>query len=174
MSPLSRLARLLHVKEKSAWDFYKDVQKGFEKKPPDIQAINNCIIQNNPKSPTPGQIIGIIKGEGDASDTKNLGPQPRPEPKRPRSGDDGATKHLPPKPTKPTNSGSVLHTYQKQRRRNRSGDLQGYTGRLGSLRSQRDTRNFNKQIARCPHGVLSTKKCAICDPNGFAALTNID
>ena len=38
----------------------------------------------------------------------------------------------------------------------------------------RDPRNFTKNVKKCPHGVLKTRKCAICDPKGFAFETGLD
>ncbi len=38
----------------------------------------------------------------------------------------------------------------------------------------RDPRDYNLGIPRCPHGVLKTAPCAICNPEEFRKLTGID
>lgn len=38
----------------------------------------------------------------------------------------------------------------------------------------RDPRDYNEGIKRCPHGVLKTSICAICDPEEFRKMTGID
>jgi len=155
MSPLSRLARLLKVKEKIAWDFYLEIRNQFTRDFPDIQAITNCIIQKQLENPTPLQVTKILKGTG----SSNVPPRnEKPVTKLPPKDD--------PKPP--------LGIYQKMRRRRRSGDSDNYSGRSGALRPGHDTRFYNEPIPRCPHGILTTKKCAICDPKGFATSNGND
>lgn len=51
-------------------------------------------------------------------------------------------------------------------------------GVSGSSRSpaaeSRDPRDYNLGIPRCPHGVLKTSPCAICNPKEFKRMTGID
>lgn len=155
MSPLSRLAQLLNVKEKVAWDFYLRVKNDFREHAPNIQAINQCIIENHLIKPTSDQVVRFFKKRGDL-DEPDQGSIPS---------------SMPPSENPPQ---SPFSTYKKQRHKEPSGDLRGYTGRQGALRPGRDARAYNKQIPHCPHGILLTKKCAICDPQGFAATSDND
>lgn len=187
MSPLSRLAKRLHVKEKPAWDFYLEVKKGFPQKLPDIPAITSCIVQNQLVKPTPQEVIEILKGRNKPTGTSSSkGPDgPRgssplgitPTPKPPLGGGSAQSnkRTQPPAESKSLdNPKTAFGVYKKQKQKNPSRGSGGYDGRFGALKSDRDARNFNKPIPRCPHDIPKTKKCAICDPMGFAKASGMD
>jgi hypothetical protein len=159
MSALSRLARLLQVHERQAWEFYLAVKRGFKKDPPEIQTIVNCIQTNGLKTPSVATIIKILS---DGINPNTPAPPEHPDHGSPHAG----TPKPQPKP-KPS-PGTPMGTYHWERRRHPSGGSGTYQGTGGALRRERDVRNYNRRVPTCPHGIPITNKCAICSPKDFS------
>src|SRR5581483_2068129 len=110
LSQLSRLARLLKLTERQAWDFFQQVRQYFDKSAPNIETVVKCVEANSVLRLTPQIVTQRIKESGEGNEATRGGPKPKP------------TMPSPTKPTKPPTSSSPLSTYKKARRKNRSGD----------------------------------------------------
>lgn len=165
MSPLSRLARRLGVKEREAWLFYLQVKELAKPDVAQIDTVVDCIERSAIKKPTPelvALILRLAKQSGEKTETESDGIQSNDKLSfDTRTGLNVGRRRKPPK---------------KDGRKYRGAFGSGETNSpgVGALGHGHDTRDYTSRIERSPHGVLKTQKCAICDPEGFRRANGLD
>ena len=134
---MTEVATLLGITESDARQFCVEVQRASGGPVPSFRLIADCLEQHPDARDSPAEIARIIK-------------LARPHIVSPR----------PPKH-------AARLKRRKGKRRRRSGQPGESTLPTVALAMAHDPREFTKDLPKCPHGVLKTKKCAICDPEGF-------
>lgn len=165
MSPLSRLAHRLGVKEREAWLFFQKVKELVKPNVVQIAAVVDCIEHSAIRKPTPELVALILRlggQSGEKTKSENGGIQSNDK----LNFDTRTDLNVGKKRKPPKKDSGKHHGAFGSGERNSPG--------VGALGHGHDTRDYTSGIERCAHGVLKTQECAICDPDGFRLANGLD
>jgi len=153
---IMRISESLRCSEEDARKFCNEVQKAIGKSPPSYKVIADCIGSKEPNDFNVESVAKALLESGWDSSKKN--------------------KKSSKKAGKRSKTGSTVRNFRfwdlpdSSSRASTSGREQGVESR-----SVFDKERFPlHKMKKCPHGVPTTRLCAICDPEKFKEMTGID